>query len=160
MLRNGESTPQFVLMDHEGAEHSVEGFDGKPVVLLFIRGTFCPSAKKSIVSWQDFSRSVNDLGFGILAITADTPDNLAAFAMEANIKIPMLTDTNLEVSKSFGVYLSHNHQAGDYGEPALFLIDAKGRVAFSAITSGPKGMPEPGAVASMLIFMSKRNGMY
>ena len=160
MIRNGEPAPIFSLTDSEGNSHTIESFDGKPIVLLFIRGTFCPSAKKSIVSWQDFSRSVNDLGFGILAITADTPDNLSAFASESNIKIPMLTDTNLEVSKSYGVYLSHNHQAGDYGEPALFIIDAKGRIAFSAITSGPKGMPEPGAIASMLIFMSKRNGMY
>jgi peroxiredoxin len=147
-------------MDQEGIEHTLESFLGKPIVLLFFRGTFCPSSKKALVSWQDFSRSVNDLGFGILAISSDTPDNLAAFAVEMGIKIPLLTDTDLEVSKSFGVYLSHNHQAGDYGEPALFLIDAKGRVAFSAITSGPKGMPEPGAIASMLIFMSKRNGFY
>ncbi len=160
MIRNGELAPKFTLPDHEGVEHTLEGFDGKPAVLLFFRGTFCPSAKKSIVSWQDFSRSVNDLGFGILAITADTPDNLAAFATESKIKIPMLSDTDLEVSKSYGVYLSHNHQAGDYGEPAIYLIDAKGKVAFSAITSGPKGLPEPGAIASMLIFMSKRNGFY
>jgi peroxiredoxin len=160
MIRNGEPAIKFALQDQEGNERTIESFDGKPIVLLFFRGTFCPSAKKSMVSWQDFSRSVNDLGFGILAITADTPDNLAAFASESNIKIPMLTDPNLEVSKSYGVYLSHNNQAGDYGEPALFLIDAKGKIAFSAITSGPKGMPEPGAIASMLIFMSKRNGMY
>ena len=160
MLRNLDPAPVFSLPDHEGISHSIEDFEGKPVVLLFFRGTFCPSGKKSIVSWQDFSRRVNDLGFGILAISSDSPDHLAAFALEAGIKIPLLTDTDLEVSKSFGVYLSHNHQAGEYGEPALFLLDAKRRVAFSAITSGPKGMPEPGAVASMLIFMSKRNGFY
>ena len=160
MLRNLDPAPAFALPDQDGALHSIADFEGKPVVLLFFRGTFCPSGKKSIVSWQDFSRSVNDLGFGILAISSDSPDNLAAFATEATIKIPLLTDADLAVSKSFGVYLCHNHQAGDYGEPALFILDAKGRVAFSAITSGPKGMPEPGVVASMLIFMSKRNGFY
>ena len=133
---------------------------GKPVVLLFWRGTFCPSGKKSIVSWQDFYRSVSDLGFGILAISSDAPENQKLFAEQMAIKIPLLTDTNLAVSRAFEVYLSHNHQAGDYGEPALYLIDAKGRVAFSIVSSGPKGMPEPGAIASMLIFMSKRNGFY
>lgn len=160
MIRNGEPATKFVLSDSAGVQHTLESFLGKPVVLLFVRGTFCPSATKSLVSWQDFSRSVSDLGFGILAISSDKPENLAAFAERSTIKIPLLTDADLEVSKSFGVYLSHNHQAGDYGEPALYIIDAKGRVAFSAITSGPKGLPEPGAVASMLIFMSKRNGFY
>lgn len=160
MIRNGEPAANFALKDQNGEAHSLESFSGKPVVLLFHRGTFCPSSRKSIVSWQDFSRSVNDLGFGLLAICADTAENQAAFAEKSTIKIPLLSDPDLEVSKSYGVYLAHSNQAGDYGEPALVIVDAKGKVAFSAITSGPKGMPEPGAIAGMLIFMSKRNGMY
>lgn len=160
MIRNGEPAPKFALLDQEGAEHSLESMLGKPVVLLFFRGTFCPSSRKSIVAWQDFSRSVNDLGAGLLAISSDSAQNLREFAAKSTIKIPLLVDEGLEVSKSYGVYLAHNNQAGDYGEPALAIVDAKGRVAFWAITSGPKGMPEPGAIASMLIFMSKRNGMY
>lgn len=160
MIRNGEPATKFTLTDAEGNEHSLESFAGKPVVLLFFRGTFCPTSRKSLGAWQDFSRSVNDLGFGILAISADSAENLKPFAEQYSIKIPLLTDTDLEVSKSFGVYLANNHQAGDYGEPALVIVDAKGKVAFSIISSGPKGMPEPGAIASMMIFMSKRNGMY
>lgn len=160
MLRNLDPAPPFTLFDHQGQEFRLEDFQSKPVVLLFHRGTFCPSSRKSIVSWQDFSRSVNDLGFGLLAISSDSAENHASFAEKSGIKVPLLSDPDLQVSKAYGVYLAHNNQAGDYGEPALVIVDAKGRVAFSAITSGPKGMPEPGAIASMLIFMSKRNGVY
>ena len=160
MIRNGEPATKFVLTDQDGIEHSLESFVGKPVVLLFVRGTFCPTTRKSLGAWQDFSRSVNDLGFGILAISSDSQENHLEFANQYSIKIPLLTDVDLEVSRSFGVYLSQNHQAGEYGEPGLVLIDAKGRVAYSIFSSGPKGMPDPGAVASMLIYMSKRGGYY
>jgi peroxiredoxin len=160
MIRNGQQSPPLCLLDSEGVEHSLESFAGKPLVLLFFRGTFCPTSRKSLGSWQDFSRSVNDLGFGILAISSDTHENHREFSAQYSIKIPILSDPDLAVSKSFEIYLDNNRNAGEYGEPALFLVDAKGRIAFSIISSGPKGMPEPGAIASMLIFMSKRNGMY
>ena len=160
MLRNLDPAPEFTLRDHEGLEHSLASSLGKPVVLLYWRGTFCPSGRKSIVSWQDFSRSVRDLGCALLAISSDTAENLREFAEKSTIKIPLLTDADLSVSKAYGVYIAHNNPAGDYSEPALYIVDAKGKVAFSAITSGPKGMPEPGAIAGMLIFMSKRNGVY
>lgn len=160
MIRNGEPATKFTLTDAIGGEHSLESFAGKPVILLFFRGTFCPSSRKALCSWQDFSKSVNDLGFGLLAISGDSAENLAPFAEQYGLKMPLLLDSDLGVSKSFGVYIANNRQVGDYGEPALVIVDAKGRVAFSAISSGPKGMPEPGAIASMMIFMSKRNGMY
>ncbi|HLO97091.1 MAG TPA: peroxiredoxin family protein [Fimbriimonas sp.] len=160
MIRNGEPAPTFTLTDAAGDEYSISSFGGKPVILLFFRGTFCPSSRKSLVSWQDFSKSVNDLGFGLLALSGDSAENLAPFAEQYGLKMPLLIDSDLEVSKGFGVYIANNRQAGDYGEPALVIVDAKGRIAFSIISSGPKGMPEPGAIASMMIFMSKRNGMY
>lgn len=150
----------FSLQDEQGETHSLADFVGKPLVLLFFRGTFGPTSRKSLPSWQDFSRSLNDLGFGILAISSDSQENHLKFKAENNVQFPLLTDVDLAVSREFGVYLDNNRNAGDYGEPALFLIDAKGRIAFSLVTSGPKGMPEPGAISSMLIFMSKRNGFY
>lgn len=160
MIRNGEPATQFALLDQDGIEHKLECFLGKPVVLLFVRGPFCPTTRKSLGAWQDFSRSVNDLGFAILALSADSVENHLEFATQYSIKIPILSDTNLDVARSFGVYLNHNHKNGDYGEPGLVLVDAKGRVAYSIFSSGSKGMPDPGAVASMLIYMSKRNGFY
>lgn len=160
MIRNGEPATKFELTDHEGNLHTLESFVGKPVVLLFVRGTFCPSSKKSMIAWQDFSRSVNDLGFAMFAISSASQESLLEFAQQFPIKYPLLTDADLAVSKSFGVYTSTNHQVGEYGEPGLVLVDAKGRVAFSIMSSGPKGLPEPGAIASMLIFMSKRGGFY
>ncbi|MEI8281708.1 MAG: peroxiredoxin family protein [Armatimonadota bacterium] len=160
MIRNGEPGTKFALLDQDGIEHTLESFVGKPVILLFVRGPFCPTTRKSLAAWQDFSRSVNDLGFGILALSADSVENHLEFATQYSIKIPILSDTNLDVARSFGVYLNHNHKNGDYGEPGLVLIDAKGRVAYSIFSSGSKGMPDPGAVASMLIYMNKRGGYY
>jgi peroxiredoxin Q/BCP len=160
MIRNGESATQFALLDQEGALVSLSDFLGKPLVLLFARGPFCPTTRKSLGAWQDFSRSVNDLGFGMVAISAASQADLLEFATQFCIKFPLLSDTDLEVSRAFGVYLNHNHKNGDYGEPGLVLIDANGRVAYSIFSSGSKGMPDPGAVSSMLIYMSKRGGYY
>lgn len=160
MIRNGEPATQFALLDQEGVSHSLEDFLGKPVVLLFVRGPFCPTTRKSLGAWQDFSRSVNDLGFGMVAISATSQEDLLEFATQFCIKFPLLSDPGVEVSKSFGAYINENRMAGEYAEPGLVLVDAKGRVAYSIFSSGSKGMPEPGAVSSMLIYMSKRGGYY
>ncbi len=160
MIQNGEPATTFALLDQDGVEHALESFVGKPVVLLFVRGPFCPTTRKSLGAWQDFSRSVNDLGFGMVAISAASQADLLEFATQFCIKFPLLSDPGVEVSKSFGAYINKNRMAGEYAEPGLVLVDAKGRVAYSIFSSGSKGMPDPGAVSSMLIYMSKRGGYY
>ena len=50
MLKNGTAAPAFALRNDEGALVSLEELrDGKPLLLLFFRGAFCPTARKNLV---------------------------------------------------------------------------------------------------------------
>jgi peroxiredoxin len=160
MLTNGESSPNFALKDQDGVDYSLKGFLGKPLVLLFFRGIFCPSTVKALAGWQDFTRSLDDLGFSILAISGDTQENHSAYKESHGLSFSLLSDPDLVVSKKYGIYINFAETRGYFGEPGLVVIDSEGNVAYSVISSGPKGLPDPGAVASVLIYMSKRGGKY
>lgn len=160
MLRNGESAPAFSLLDQDGATHDLAALSGKPIVLLFFRGAFCPTTWKSIPAWQDFSRSMQDLGAELLGLSSDTPEHHAEMRERFRLTFPLLSDPDLQISKLYGVYPNWVESRGHFGEPALVIVDSEGKVAYSVISSGPKGLPEPGSIAPILIYMSFRGGKY
>lgn len=160
MLKNSEPAPLFTLADQNGKEHSLASYKGKAVVLLFFRGKFCPTTKKSLTTWQDFTGSLDDLGVKILSISYDTQENHLFLKNKYDLTFPLLSDPGLKVSKEYGIYVSHFEPYGDFGEPAVVVVDSESNAAYSVISSGPKGLPDPGAVAPILIYMSARNGKY
>ena len=159
MLKNGEAAPAFSLPDHTGKAVSLEAFKGKPVVLIFTRGKFCPTTNRFLTAWQDFYLRIRDLGMELLAVSADTPEISVQLQSQLGLAFPLLSDVNVGVAKQYGVYTGPRN-GSEFTEPALIIIDKDGEVAYSIISSGPKGLPEPGAIAPVLIYMSTHGGKY
>jgi len=162
MVKNGTPAPAFSLPSTDGKTVSLSDFSGKPTVILFYRGWFCPTSRRSLSAWQDFSRSAKDLGFAIVAISTAPQDVAAQFSQDLRITIPLLSDPSVDTARAYGAYINDDmvDRFGVFSEPALFLVDSEGNIAYYVISSGPKGMPEPGAVSGVMIYMSKRNGKY
>ena len=79
----------------------------------------------------------------------------AAFVEQFKIRPPLLIDEDGADGAAYGVYgVNHNDKKRDdyknYIAPAVYLIDAEGKVTCFWILSGPRGRPSPETLLGIL----------
>jgi len=163
MLRNKAAAPNFSLSDIDGNVVSLaDVHQGRPLVLLFFRGEFCPTARRDMLAYSDIYNRVQALGAELVGISADIPQNHARLRDDLWVPFPLLSDPTFQVSTAYGVYRSDDEGEGPdpHGEPALFIVDADGRIAYSQVMTGPKGIAAPAEVAMILVYLAMNQGRY
>lgn len=162
MLRNGTTAPTFTLPDHEDRELSLQELrEGKVLVLHFFRGAFCPTSHRDLMNLSDVYERFGMLNAELICISADSPDELKAMRRHLGLQMPLLADENYEVAPLYGVYESEDGEGPPrHAEPALIIIDVNGKIAWSQIQSGPKGLASIGEIMLILIMMAANGGTY
>ena len=172
MLKNGEPAPLFSLPDAKGAIWSSFGHDGKELsdpqahperkitVMIFHRGVFCPTTDRFLTAYQDFYRRMKELAVDLIAISTDKVEANAELGERLKVTFPLLADGDFSVAQKYGVYRGEKRSGALFCEPALVIVDVEGKVAYSVISSGPKGLPQPGDVAAVLLYMHTHQGKY
>ena len=163
MLRNLTAAPDFTLLDDSANEHSLsELHGGKLLVIHFFRGAFCPTARRDLMMYNDVYDRIRTLDANLITISVDTTDDLRRLRHHLGLQYPLLSDLGFIVSQTYGVYRSDETDEGPqpHGEPAVFIVDVQGRIAYSQIQSGPKAHANPAEIVLMLLFMSQNEGRY
>lgn len=163
MVRNKELASDFALPDESGVTRSlIELRGGKPFLLLFSRFAGCPTSRRDLQAYADVYDRLQALGVGTAVVTADTPENHRQLRERLELPFHLLSDTDFRVSERYDVYRSDEVEEGPqpHGEPALFVLDVDGRVAYSQILSGPKGQANPAEIALLFLYMSAHGGRY
>jgi peroxiredoxin len=159
MLRNLSFPPAFTLPDDNNQTCSLDELRAdKPLVLLFFRGAFCATARRDLLRYADIYERLRCTGAELAAISVDTPDELQRLRETLTLPFPLLSDTDFAVSHSYGIYVSDEIEAGPqpHGEPGTFVLDVEGRLIFSQVQSGPKGVAPPDEVLLMLLYMQNK----
>jgi len=163
MLRNGAAAPDFRLVDADGRLVSLaDVHQGRPILILFFRGEFCPTARRDLAAYSDVYNRIQAVGAEVVAISADTPANHQVLRDQVWVPFQLLSDSSFTVSETYGVYKSDDVGEGPepHGEPALFILDADRKVAYSQVMTGPKGVANPSEMTMILIYMAMNEGRY
>ena len=130
MLQIGSKAPDFKLADREGKEISLSDFLGKKVVLYFYPRDNTPGCTRQACAFKglydDFKR--NDVV--IIGISKDSVSSHKKFAEKYELPFILLSDPELEVIKSYGVW----QEKKLYGKLSFgvsrttFIIDEKGSI--------------------------------
>lgn len=83
----------------------------------------------------------------ILALSADTPEELAALAREEKLDFALLADTDARVATLYG--LAHAEGGLDGGTialPATLLVRSDGTIAWRHVAERITARPNPGAI--------------
>ena len=162
MLRNGTLAPDFALRDDQDNETTLkEACQGKVVVLHFFRGAFCPTSHRDLMNLNDALERFEMLESEVIGISADSPSQLHALRRQLGLRFPLLSDSDYEIAPQYGVYESEDGEGPPrHAEPALFIIDTNGNIAWSQIQSGPKGLANIGEVLMILLMMAANHGTY
>lgn len=160
----GHFAPNTKLQTADGAPVSLKAITmQKPTVLIFYRGGWCPYCNRQLAGLKDIEKSLDDLGYQILAISPETPAQLQAQKLQSKFTVQLLSDSKLETIRGFGIgYYVPEDKTAQYKEkkgielnasaeagrgvlpaPAVFILDEQGVIKFSYVNPDYKQRLSP-----------------
>lgn len=104
-----------------------------PVVLEFVRGTWCHSCRKRLPDLLKLERELWQLGANLACIAAEKRDGIwkpEEYLRSHRINVPFLLDEDRQVIKAYGLYHRVGIDAWNIAHPATIVIDPSGRVRY------------------------------
>lgn len=140
ILAAGAPAPDFTLHSTPDQQLSLSELRGRPVVLAFYPADWSPVCGDEVALFNAVLPDIQELGATMLGISVDGVWCHAAFARARNLHFPLLADFEPKgaVSRLYGAYRAQD----GVSERALFVVDAKGTIAWSYLS--PIGV-NPGA---------------
>ena len=144
----GERIPAMILTDAAGKSVQMEKlFSEKPTILIFYRGGWCPYCNQQLSGLQEIEKEIIGLGYQIIAVSTDKPENLKASIEKGNLTYRLLSDADLALSKGMGIVfkaptayhkLLPETTGGKNSDmllpvPSVFILNKKGEIRFEFI---------------------------
>lgn len=143
-LQPGDQAPDFALKSKQGddfQEYKLTDHRGKPVVLLFFPAAFSGVCQQELCDVSANLGRYNEVNAQVLGISVDSPFAQEAWANQNDIKFPLLSDYNREVTKAYGVELDFLGM-GIASKRAVFVLDGEGKVVHMEVTPTPLEIPD------------------
>lgn len=141
----GSKAPDFTLKtkSSEGLKDVTlsERLAKKQVVLLFFPLAFTGVCTQEMCDVTSGLSQYGGLNAEVLGISVDSPFAQEAWASQNKIGIPLLSDLNKQVIKSYDVVFPMLAGVGDTAARAAFVIGQDGLVKYAEQTPTPKDLP-------------------
>ncbi len=105
----------------------------KGMALFFIRSVdWCPYCQAQAIEVEGRAKEFQDRGLNVVFLSYDQPEEQRAFIKRRKIDSVVLSDTESEVIKAFGLF-NENYEVGSRGygvpHPAVFIVNNDRKVA-------------------------------
>jgi len=163
-LKTGQKIPKAVLETITGDTFDLNKVVAKKAtILIFFRGGWCPYCNMQLEGIGKIEKNLLDLGYQIIAISADKPKKNKETKIRHKAKFLLLSDHKMIVSRAFGLAFKvsdkivnkyknsyHIDLEGDSGEkhhllpvPAVFILKKNGMITFSYVNPNYKVRLDP-----------------
>ena len=103
-ITKGSKIPAFTLKDQDGDLVNINDLVGnKNLVVYFYPKDDTPGCTKEACSFRDQFEDFRDVGAEVIGISADSVESHRQFAEKHRLKFRLLSDTDNQVRKTFGV---------------------------------------------------------
>ena len=101
----GAKVPDFNLADQQGKKRTLQSVMGpNGAMIVFYRSAdWCPYCKTQLLELQSQYDSLRKDGLGLVGISYDSQDILAAFSRQHGITFPLLSDVGSETIERYGI---------------------------------------------------------
>ena len=130
MLETGMKAPEFTLPDKDGRMVSLSDFIGKKVVLYFYPKDNTPGCTRQACAFAAPYEGFRSKNAVVIGISRDSVASHVKFAEKYNLPFILLSDTELNVIKEYGVW----QEKKLYGKVSMgvvrttFVVDEKGNI--------------------------------
>lgn len=122
----GELAPNFNLPDQNGAQHALQDFRGKWLVLYFYPKDDTPGCTQEACAFRDDLSLLTDMGAQVVGVSVDDSNSHAEFAKKYHLPFPLLADKSGEVAASYGALM--DLVVMKLARRFTFLIDQNGKI--------------------------------
>ena len=103
-LEKGTDMPDAVVHDSEGNETSLKKLTaGKPTVLVFFRGGWCPICRRHTGQLIKAYPRIQAQGAQLVAISPDSPKSTEENQTKNSIPFPVYSDSDLTAAKAYSL---------------------------------------------------------
>lgn len=176
-LNVGAQMPEFVLKDAAGKSvSSADLLKQSNLVVVFYRGSWCPFCNLYLRKLQQNMNAIKENGGNLVAISIENPDNSLAIARKNEIDFTVLSDTNLDVARKFGIVYQlpaatdetyktkynldiakHNEMAKpELPLSATYVVNQKGEIVYAYLEPDYKKRADPQAITESLSKIKSR----
>ena len=128
MLVEGDRIPKFTIIDSNGNKVKSTDFKGKKHVIYFYPKDFTPGCTTQADEFSTEYKKFQKKDIEIIGISPDDESSHKKFCTKMGIKYVLLSDTEKEVSKAFGVWGKKKFMGREYMgvTRSSFLVNDKG----------------------------------
>ena len=128
MLVEGDRIPKFTIADSNGNKVKSADFKGKKHVIYFYPKDFTPGCTTQADEFSTEYKKFQKKDIEIIGISPDDESSHKKFCAKMGIKYVLLSDTEKEVSKAFGVWGKKKFIGREYMgvTRSSFLVNDKG----------------------------------
>ena len=141
MLEEGDTVPKFTLNDSKGNKIKSTDFKGKKHIIYFYPKDFTPGCSTQADEFSTEYKKFQKEGIEIIGISPDDVESHKKFCAKMGIKYVLLSDSEKEVSKLFGVWGMKKFMGREYMgvTRSSFLVNEKGKIFKIYPKVKPKG---------------------
>ena len=149
-LRVGQTLPAINAVDENGQRLSSGDLMGRPAVVLFVRGNWCPFCSRQVANLTRYYQEINDRGARLVLITPKPLETTRRVAQFFEFDFEFWLDEDLQIARQLGLLQTGGvpgDQLQEYGEdtvwPASIVVDGNGLIRYASISKFIADRPDP-----------------
>ena len=103
-LKIGDKVPDFSSKDQDGNIINLSDYVGKKLIVFFYPKASTPGCTAEACNLRDNYKELQDQGYSILGVSADSEKRQAKFKEKYDFPFPLLADEDHTVLNIFGVW--------------------------------------------------------
>ena len=124
----GENAPNFEAKDQDEKIRKLSDYQGKKLVLYFYPKADTPGCTKESCNLRDHYKALQNAGYEVLGVSADSPKRQRNFKEKYNFPFPLLADEDKAIIKAYGVWGIKKRTKKEGIRRMTFLIDENGKI--------------------------------
>lgn len=130
LLKEGDVAPAFSGKDQNGNTISLSDYSGKKVVLYFYPKDDTPGCTKEACNLRDNYSDLQEKGFVVLGVSADTEAKHQKFIDKYSLPFPLIADTEKEIIQDYKVWGEKKFMGRIYDgiHRVTYVIDENGKI--------------------------------
>ena len=154
----GQSAPTFALPDPvTDTTVSLPDFAGQDVLLVFLRGTWCPYCVEQLNVLKKNFTALQKARVAVVAVACQSQFTVKLFLGASPLPFPLLCDGSRAVAKAYGTHYLFSHEGFNLSHPALFILDTAHRVTFAHIGRSMSDLPLPTILEKFVALLGETN---